>query len=149
MVSPYKAGFNLRETLPLPRNTLHSCEAMAHESTGQRMNSLCKYSSEGVTYTGCHKRPIFRVEAGHLYYPASIRDSAKSGLGCRGNRHLLYLAESIFVNVGGSQQDAKLSSPTMPSVSVGATIVIRDWESQSQGEGSQSVGISSANVAEC
>jgi len=142
MVSSYKAGFNLRETVPLPRNILHACEVVAHESTRQRMNLLCRCISEGVTLAGCHSIPAIKVEAGHLYYPASIRDSAKSGLGCSDNRHLLYLAESIFVNVGGSQQDAKLSSPTMPAVSVGATIVVRDWESQSQGEGSQSVATS-------
>ena len=149
MVSSHKAGFNLRETFPLPRNILHACEVVAHESTRQRMNPLCKGISQGITYTDCLARPISRVESGNLSYPASIRDSAKSGLGCCDNRHLLYLAESIFVNVGGSLKDAKLSSPTMPCVSVGATIVVRDWESQSQGEGSQSVGISSANVTEC
>ena len=142
MVSSYKAGFNLRETVPLPRNILHACEVVAHESTRQRMNLLCKCSSQEAIFAGFHTRPVIKVEAGHLHYPASIRDSAKSGLGCRDNRHLLYLAESIFVNVGGLQQDAKLSSPTMPAVSVGAIIVVRDWESQSQGEGSQSVATS-------
>jgi hypothetical protein len=88
-------------------------------------------------------------ETGHLLYPVSGRDSAKSGLGCEDNRHLSYLAESIFVNVGDSYRDAKLSSPTMPGMRVGAAIVVRGWESQPQGEGSQSVGTSQANVTEC
>jgi hypothetical protein len=29
-----------------------------------------------------------KAEAGHLTYPASIRDTAKSGIGWIGNRHL-------------------------------------------------------------
>lgn len=51
-------------------------------------------------------------------------------MGCSDNRHLLYLAESILVNVGDSLQNAKVSSPPMSEVSVGAAIVVRAWESQ-------------------
>jgi len=29
-----------------------------------------------------------KADAGNLIYPASIRDTAKSGIGCIGNRHL-------------------------------------------------------------
>ena len=58
------------------------------------------------------------------------------------NRHLSHLAESILVNVGGSQQNAKVSNPPMVVVSVGAAIVVRVWESQAQGEGPQSVATS-------
>ena len=65
------------------------------------------------------------------------------------NRHLNYLAESIFVNVGDSSRNAKESSPLMFVVRVGATIVVRGWESQPHGEGSQSVGIFNAQVTEC
>src|SRR2546425_7513433 len=36
MVSSTKAGFDLRETSPLPRNTLHSCGVKDHGTTGQR-----------------------------------------------------------------------------------------------------------------
>lgn len=88
-------------------------------------------------------------DAGYLIYPTSGRDTAKSGTGCSDNRHLNYLAESILVNVGGSQQNEKVSSPPMSVVSVGAAIVVRTWESQVQGEGPQSVGTSSAKVIEC
>lgn len=84
--------------------------------------------------------------AGHLNYPASVWDTAKSGMGCRYNRHLSYLAESVIVNVGDSRQDVKLSSLAMPATGVGAAIVVRGWESQPQGEGPQSFGTSSANV---
>jgi len=46
--------------------------------------------------------------------------------------------------VGGPCQGAKASSPPIPGTGVGAAIVVRGWESQSQGEGPQSVGISRA-----
>ena len=78
-------------------------------------------------------------DAGYLSYPASGRDSAKSGLGCEGKCHLNYLAESIFVNVGECYQDAKMSSPSMLDNRVGAVIVVRVWESRIQGEGPQAV----------
>jgi hypothetical protein len=87
-------------------------------------------------------------DAEHLSYPASGRDTAKSGIGCSDNRHLSYLAKSITVNVGGLQRNEKVSSPPMSVVSVGAAIVVRAWESQAQGEGPQSVGTSSAKVIE-
>jgi hypothetical protein len=122
MVSPNKAGFNLRETMPLSRNNLHTCGVVAHESTGQRMSPMTGYR-DWIPSTTSPKD-----EAGHLVYLASIRDSAKSGMGCTGNRHLSYLAESISVNVGDSPQAVKTSSPSMPSpneaVRVGAIIVL-------------------------
>jgi len=74
-------------------------------------------------------------------YPADIRDSAKSGLGWIGNRHLNYLVESIAMNVGGSSQDAKASSLPMPGKSVGGSIVVGGWENQPRGEGSQEFDI--------
>ena len=55
---------------------------------------------------------------------SSIRDTAKSGMGCIGNRCLSDLAETDAVNVGGSSRNAKSSSPTMCVKSVGATIVV-------------------------
>jgi hypothetical protein len=79
---------------------------------------------------------------GNLAYPISVRDSAKSGLGCVDNRCLNYSVEFILMNVGGSQQDAKASSLPMSAESVGGSIVVGGWESQPQGEGSQEVNIS-------
>ena len=75
-----------------------------------------------------------KVEASHLNYLASIRDSAESGLGQFENRHLNYFAESIFVNVGGSYLE--MSSPSMKSKSVGGFIVVGARESRVHGEGS-------------
>ena len=47
-----------------------------------------------------------KVEISNLNYLISIRDSAKSGLGCLDNRHLNYFVESINGNVGDSYQNA-------------------------------------------
>jgi hypothetical protein len=61
------------------------------------------------------------------------------------NRHLNDLAEFIFVNVGGSGMDAKVSSPPMTHQSVGGPIVVGGRESRLHGEGGQLDGISKAN----
>jgi len=147
MVSSNKADFNLREIAPLPRNTLHILPEK-QKSTGRRMNLMAVVYPEGYrdwsfVYTSS------KDDASHLIYLASIRDSAERGSGCMDNRHLNYLAESIFVNVGDSSRNAKESSPLMFVMRVGATIVVRGWESRPHGEGSQSVGIFNAKVTEC
>ena len=82
-----------------------------------------------------------KVEVSHLNYLTSIRDSAESGLGRMDNRHLNYFAESIFVNMGDSQQNLKEGSPPMNVVRVGATIIVGDRENLLHGEGLQFVGI--------
>ncbi len=82
-----------------------------------------------------------KVSAGYLTYPADIRDTAKSGIGCMDNRHLRYVVESISVNVGGSYQDAKASSLPMSDMSVGGSIVVRGRESRPHGEGGQEFNI--------
>lgn len=71
----------------------------------------------------------------------------KERYGLTGNRHLNYLAKSIFVNVGGLYRDAKVSSPPMTGIGVGGSMVLVGVtphqgarESRVQGEGSQSVG---------
>jgi hypothetical protein len=138
MVSASKAGFDLREISPLPRNTLHTCGVKAHGSTGRR-TSLMRPDTAG--YRGwARTHPSPKDGTGNLHYPVPVRDSAASGLGHRDNRHLPYLAEFIFVNVGGLRQTAKVSSPPRSGASGGAVIVVRGWESQPQGEGPQSVG---------
>jgi hypothetical protein len=142
MVSSNKAGLNLRENAPLPR-TLHNAP---QRLTRQRPNPSASQTGYRGWLSYCASP---KDDAGHLIYPASGRDSAKSGKGCMDNRHLSYLAKTIFVNVGGSQLNAKVSNPPMFVVSVGAVIVVRAWESQAQGEGPQSVATSKANVIEC
>jgi hypothetical protein len=82
-----------------------------------------------------------------LPYDRSGYRQARDGL--FDNRHLPDLAECIFVNVGGSQEEAKMGSPSMPRGSVGGVIVVSGGESLLQGEGPQLVGISGAKVAEC
>lgn len=143
-MSSYKAGFNPRENEPLSRNTLHTLL----ESTRQRTNpAALRYPMGFRDWSLGHTNP--KVGAGHLIYPVSVRDTAKSRIGCRDNCHLNYLVKFIIVNVGGLHRDAKASSPPMPVVSVGAAIVVRGWESQPLGEGPQSAGIFRAEVTEC
>ena len=81
-----------------------------------------------------HHNTGSKVPIDHLTYSTGIRDTAKSGIGCTGNRHLNYLVEFIFVNVGGSYRNVKESSPLRSGMSVGGLIVVGGWESQPQGE---------------
>ena len=140
MVSPNKASFDLRETSPLPRNILHSCGMKDHGITGQRASLKVVFIP-----TDCRDWLLLstnlKASAGYLNYPVDARDSAKSGLGRVGNRHLNYLVEFSSVNVGGSPQDAKASSLPMPGKSVGGSIVVGGWENQPHGEGSQEFDI--------
>ena len=142
-MSPNEADFDLREITPLPRNTLHTCGVVAYESTRQRTNLKKGYRG----WSFIHTRP--KDETGQPDYPVSVRDTAKRGMGRKGNRHLSPLAEFIFMNVGCFRQDAKMGSPSRPDESVGAVVVVRGWESQPHGEGPQSVRTFYAKVAEC
>jgi hypothetical protein len=74
---------------------------------------------------------------GHLIYPMSVQDTAKSGIGCRGNRCLHHLVERIGVNVGGPCGEG--SSPPVKRMSVGGVIVLGGRESRLQGEGRQGI----------
>jgi hypothetical protein len=142
MVSENEAGFNLRETFPLPRNTLHSLEVMAQADTGQRshpMSSMHLKDDRGWTGHGASPKDV----RGHLKYPLTDRDTAKSGMGWATNRHLHDLAESVTMNVGGWL--AEVSSPPMKQASVGGPIVVRGRESRPHGKGGQLVRISTQN----
>jgi len=57
------------------------------------------------------------------------------------NQCLNYRSEYVHMNVRGSCQNANVSSPRMSGKSVGGSIVVRGWESQPQGEGSQKFDI--------
>jgi hypothetical protein len=138
MVSPNEARFNLREIYPLSRNI---CIAGIKEPgyTGQRMNQKTYSCSTGYRdWLGHNTSP--KVSLGKPEYPNDIRDTAKSGMGCEGNRRLNYLVEFIFVNVGGLL--AEVSSPPMKRASVGGVIVLGARESRVHGEGRQGINIS-------
>ncbi len=122
MVSSNEASFNLREITPLPRNILHSLEINARTDTGQRTNPEVAIVPKGCRGRSC----VTDQKAGKEGpgYSNPVRDTAKSGIGCCDNRHLNYLVESIFVNVGEPRKDAKGSSHPMPTGEVGAVIVV-------------------------
>jgi len=161
MASSNKAGFNLRENFPLPRNipslivrggtqsqaprrihklwreatSRYTTEPNTHEYTGQR-TSLLGYRDWLRDSTSP------KDWVGYLVYPAHVRDSAKRGLGCIDNRRLSHPAEFTPVNVGGPYRDAKASSLPIPDRSVGGLIVVRGRESLLHGEGDQGINVS-------
>ena len=96
-------------------------------------NWLLRLDRHGYQSQGFSKSPVSL---------ADVRDTAKSGMGYRGNRHLNYLVEFILANVGGLFAEA--SSPPEKQASVGGSIVLGARESRVQGEGSQ--GVSSSRV---
>ncbi len=102
------------------------------------MNSRIARSSKSYQNWAC-MNPSLKVSVGYLTYPTDIRDAAKSGMGCRDNRHLRYVVESISVNVGGLLAEA--SSLPRKQVSVGGPIVVRERESRPHGEGGQEFNI--------
>jgi hypothetical protein len=153
MASPNEAGFNLRKNFALPRNIssisvkggtqsqaprrIHkpwreatsrvATEPNTHASTGQRTSESYRGWSRGST--------IPKDGTGNLVYPVSVRDTAKSRMGCFGNRRLNYSAEFIIMNVGDPHRNVKASSLPMIGVGVGGAIVVRVRESRIRGEG--------------
>jgi hypothetical protein len=135
-----EVDLDLRENVPLSRNTLHTQGEILSE-TGQQMRLgnrfLCldyRHWSELPTST--------KVEISNLNYLISIWDSAESGLGLTDNHLLNYFAESISMNVGGPLQNVNESSPQMSDVGVGVVIVVGTRENLAHGEGPQFVEIS-------
>jgi len=140
MVSSNKAGFDLRENAPLPRNNLHNQELATLSKTGQRTDSkACSGPRSHQSWLRRLTSP--KASAGYLNYPADVRDTAKSGIGHGDNRHLNYLVKSISGNVGGFYRDVKASSLPMPDRRVGAARVVRARENRVHGDRPQSVGI--------
>ncbi len=80
MVSPTKAGFDLRERSPLPRNILHSREMRALADTGQRVSPEVCCIPKGYRDWLCIATSQ-KDAAGKPEYPAATRDTAESGMG--------------------------------------------------------------------
>ena len=138
-MSSNKAGFDLQEIGPLSRNTLPSWEISALADTGQRADLKASYTP--TDHRGWGVLPTSpKVSTDNLMYSVDVRDTAKSGIGHRDNRHLNDPVESISVNVGGSQQNVKASSLPMSAESVGGVLVVGAQESGVHGEGHQFVG---------
>ncbi len=121
---------NLREMVPLSHNNLLTIPVKCGSE-----RSLLGYRGWLVKLTNP------KDERRLLLLLLSVQDSAKSGLGFNGNHCLNHLAEFTFMNVGGPHRNVKASSPPMSGVSVGGSIVVRGWESQPHGQGSQRVNI--------
>ena len=138
-MSSNKAGFDLQEIGPLSRNILPSWEISALADTGQRADLKAHTSpTDHRGWVVLSTSP--KVSADNLMYSVDVRDTAKSGIGHRDNRHLNDPVESISVNVGGSQQNVKASSLPMSAESVGGVLVVGAQESCGPGEGHQFVG---------
>jgi hypothetical protein len=144
MVSSNKAGFDLRENLPLPRNMLHTHELGSMGSRGSERIGRYVYF-QPITEAVWSVFTSLKVLADNLNYSADVRDTAKSGIGHIDNRHLNDLVESTSMNVGGSCRNVKASSLPMIGMSVGGVIVVGARESRVHGEGHQFVGIPAQN----
>ncbi len=135
MVRSSEADFDLRETSPLSHEYSAYLDVMHPDGvrTATEPNK--------VTEAGHNALPAQRMRQARRTSPVSGRDSAESGMGHVDNRHLNHLTEFIFMNVGGSSMNAKLSSPPMSLVSVGGVIVLGAQERCARGEGRQEVNI--------
>ena len=132
MVSAREAGIDLRETLPLPRNILHSREIGTLADTGQR-----PYPKGGPRLVRHVNQLKGRGRPSGVPCPRS--GFRKERLGSEANCHLNDLAACIFVNVGGPY--AEVSSPPKKHMGVGGPIVVRARESRVQGKGGQGIDV--------
>ncbi len=126
MASANDAGFDLRETGPLPPNNLLSCGVVTVDDRGQRTNL-------GVSRL-LHKLPDrFPGWRKPLSRPCSRSGYCEEQDWSAANRCLHGLAESVSVNAGGLR--AEVSSPPMNHARVGGPIVVGGRESRLHGEG--------------
>ena len=120
MVSAREAGFNLRESCPLTRQTLqHQGLKVVDNRVSERSLSgdLSRRAYRGwrLPFTSPKDSSGKAGERSEtVVYPEDVRDTSKRGMGCQANRHLRRLGESDHENVGGCQRDAKGSRPPKP-----------------------------------
>ena len=128
MASANEAGFDLRETGPLPHNTLLIYGVVTVDDMGQRTNL-------DVSRLLPRLPDSFMGWSKLLSVPCSRSGYCEEQDWLAANRCLHGLVESVSVNAGGSH--AEVSSPPMKHASVGAAIVLGARESRVQGEGQQ------------
>jgi hypothetical protein len=128
MASANEAGFDLRETGPLPHNTLLIYGVVTVDDMGQRTNL-------DVSRLLPRLPDSFMGWSKLLSVPCSRSGYCEEQDWLAANRCLHGLAESVSVNAGGLL--AEVSSPPMNQVSVGGSIVVRGRESRLHGEGRQ------------
>ena len=125
MVSQNEAGFALRENAsPVPPCSMGQPTCGSSIATSRPQPTLSVSSRA-------------KVHVNQPYLLHVRREAAREAVQGNGNRHLTYSAEYTNRNVGSSRKDGKGCSYPMPSVSDGASVVVRDRESLSHGEGRQ------------
>jgi hypothetical protein len=95
-----------------------------------------------VTETGYEYLPVQKFWQATYMTLLTFGIPRRAGLVVKDNCHLNYLAEFIFVNVGGSYRNAKASSLPMSDMSVEGVIVLGGRESLLHGEGHQGINTS-------
>jgi|GEM_PF-3670337 len=93
-VSPSEVDCNLRETVPLPRNILHTCGLTNHRHTGQRTYSQLDLVLSVSCRDWTSLTASAKVGEGQLDYPTSVREATAGRTGLGGNHHLNHLVES-------------------------------------------------------
>jgi len=138
MVSAREAGFNLRESCPLTRQTLqHQGLKVVDNRVSERSLSgdfsRRAYRGWRLPFTSPKDSSGQAGErAAMSVYPGDVRDTSKRGMGCQANRHLRCLTESDHENVGGCQRDAKGSRPPKPEeVSSQERLSLLNWQRRS------------------
>jgi hypothetical protein len=132
---------DLRESVPLLRNNLHARKLDIRGSDRIQAQTMMARISEAV-YS---QLTATKDGAGSPRLPSLRSGFRKERIGSVISHRLRDSAKSVYVNVGGSGMDAKVSSPPMTCQSVGGVIVLGGRESRPHGEGRQLVGISTQN----
>jgi hypothetical protein len=112
-VSFGEVGLNPRGVIFLPRNMLHNLQTNIRKHAGQRMNSaVC--TTAGLLRLLALIVAVQKRNRLTWNYPVFSPEAVFRRCGLpiiRINRHPKYLVESVFVNVGDLQQNAKASIP--------------------------------------
>jgi len=132
MASANEAGFDLRETGPLPHNNLLIYGVVTVDDMGQRTNL-------GVSRLLPRLPDSFMGWSKLLSLPCSRSGYCEEQDWLAANRCLHGLVESVSVNAGGLL--VEVSSPPVKQASVGAAIVLGARESRVQGEGPQGIDV--------
>ena len=111
-----EAGLNLRGVILLPHNNLYS--SRANMRGGRAADEFGGARNCRIAETAGFNRRGMKAKQADLVLPCFNPEAVFRRCGLpmiRVNRHPTCLVESVFVNVGGLRQNAKVSAP--PSLS--------------------------------